>query len=103
VVAIDKPDDYYDSVGTFALIESLSMGKATIVSDTRNMHSYVSDGTNALLVPQFNVEAMKVKIKHLLEVSETRVALGKNAREWAKAHVDADLFVFSLSKYFLSL
>lgn len=102
-IGIAKKDTYYDSVGTFALIESLSMGKATIVSHTRNMESYVKDGETAIFIPQYDVEALRRTIQTLLVDEKKRKTLGGNARNYAVQYLSADRFAERLAGYLKEL
>lgn len=103
VVAVTKADDYYDSVGTFALGEAMSMGKAVIVTHTKNMDSYVKDGENGCFVPPHDVEAMRAKIVELLNDKEMRDRLGRASRIYAVEKLDPEAFASGLARYFKSL
>ncbi len=98
-IGIEKPDDYYDSVGTFALIEAFAMGKATVATHMKSMESYLKDGENGVFVPHFDVEALRRALKDLLADDAQRRKLGANARRFAEAHVDPDLFAKNLATY----
>lgn len=98
-IGIAKKDTHYDSVGTFALIEALSMGKATIVSHTRNMESYVEDGKTAVLVPQYDAMALRKAIEGLLKDEKKRQELGSRARAYAVQYLGAELFAEKLAEF----
>jgi len=103
VVGIALKDDYYDSVGTFALGEALSMGKATIVTHTKNMESYVKNGQNGFFVPYKDVAAMRTKITELLNNDGLRHRIGSNARSFALEYLDSERFAEQLANYFKQL
>ncbi len=103
VVGIALKDDYYDSVGTFALGESMSMGKATIVTHTKSMESYVKDGINGYFVPYKDSGAMRSKILELLRNDELRHRIGAEARNFAVEYLDGEKFTRDLAAYFKSL
>lgn len=98
-VGIDKPDTYYDSVGTFAVIEALSAGKAVIVTDTKNMHSYIEHNVNGVLVPHHDSEALRREIQRLLSETATRTSIAGEARRRAVEWLDADVFTQKLATY----
>ena len=102
VVCIEKKDDYFDSVGTFAVGEAFAMGKATIVTHMKSMESYVTDGKNGLFVRYKDVEDMRQKIKSLLTNDILRTNLGRNARDFALKNLGADDFARDLAEYLKS-
>ncbi|MDE2041075.1 MAG: glycosyltransferase family 4 protein [Patescibacteria group bacterium] len=103
VVGISLPDEYYDSVGTFALGEAMSMGKAVIATHTKSMESYVRDGDNAIFVPYKDVTTMRAKILELFQNSELRHRIGGKAREFALECLDPERFARNLADYFKRL
>ncbi len=103
VIGIGLKDDYYDSVGTFALGEALSMGKATIVTHTKSMESYIKDGINGFFVPFRDVAVMRSKVLELLRNDELRYRIGVEARKFAVECLDSEQFTRDLAAYFKSL
>jgi glycosyltransferase involved in cell wall biosynthesis len=103
VVGLDTKDEYYDSVGTFAVGEALSMGKATIVTHTKSMESYIEDGVNGFFVPYRDVEAMRTRITELLSNNPLRHRIGTNARAFAEKNLDSERFTQKLAQYFKKL
>lgn len=97
VVSLNTKDTYFDSVGTLALGEAMAMGKATIVTHTKSMESYIDDGVNGIFVERKNVEKMKESLKRLLEDSALRRRLGDNARHFALKNLDPDVFAEKLA------
>ncbi len=103
VVAVAKRDDYTDSVGTFALGEAMSMGKAVIVTHTKSMESYVKDGINGVFVPYKDQAAMRTEISKLLRNADLRSRLGSEARKFAVEYLDPERFARGLAEYFKKL
>lgn len=103
VVALSSRDDYFDSVGTFAVAEAMSMGKATVVTKTRSMESYVTDGINGVFVPYKDAAAMRAKIEELLRNSQLRHRIGEQARKFAVEFLDPERFARRLADYFKTL
>jgi glycosyltransferase involved in cell wall biosynthesis len=103
VVGIALKDDYYDSVGTFALGEALSMGLPTIVTHTKSMESYIQDGVNGFFVPYKDVGAMRAKITELFQNNELQHRIGSEARRFAIEKLDMERFTADLAAYFKKL
>lgn len=73
--------------GITALLEAFACGKAVIASQSRGIRDYLHDGENCLMVPSENPEALQAAIVRLLEDTELRVRLGRNARAYAAAEL----------------
>ncbi len=99
IISLDTKDGYFDSVGTLSIGESFSMGKATIVSHTKSMESYVKDGENALFAELKNIESMRSALKKVLDNKELRKQMGDNARKYAVKYLDSDLFAKKLADF----
>lgn len=95
-----KSDDSNDSMGTFAIAEAMSMGKAIVATKTRSLASYIEDGVTGRLVPPRDVEAMRVAIRELLDNDNKRHEMGHRAREFAVKNVEAEIFARNLAEYF---
>jgi len=67
--------------GQMSLLQSMSMGKAVIVTRTPSTIDYVNDGCNAIFVEPFNVEDMYKKIKFLIKHPKQAKELGFEARK----------------------
>jgi glycosyltransferase involved in cell wall biosynthesis len=98
-----KSPNSNDSMGTFSLIEAMSMGKAVAVTDTQNMRSYIENNTNGILVPAFDVSAWEKVIADLVGNPGKRRLMGQRAREFAVKNTNADLFAERLHHYFARL
>ncbi len=99
VVGISLKDDYFDSVGTFAVGEALSMGKPTIVTHTKSMESYIQDGANAFFVPYKDAAALKSKIEELMQDAALRNRIGSEARTFAVEYLDPERFASRLADF----
>lgn len=99
VIGLKVNDKYFDSVGTLALGEAFAMGKATIVTHTKSMESYVADGVNGVFVPQGDSHAMSEAISLLMQDQSKRKLIGTHAQEFATKYLDGDTFAMNLAKY----
>lgn len=97
IVSLKTDKKYFDSVGTLSVGEALSMGKATIVTYTKNMESYIQDGINGVFVEEKNIKAMRNAIIELLKNNDKRKQLGSWAREFAIKNLDSELFAKKLA------
>lgn len=68
------------SYGQMSLLQSMSMGKAVIVTRTPSTVDYVADGDNALFVEPCNIEDLAAKILMLHSNPDYGLRLGSNAR-----------------------
>lgn len=98
-----KSDDSNDSMGTFAVAEAMSMGKAIVATKTHSLASYIEDGVTGRLVPPHDAEAMRAAIRDLLQDDAKRRQIGNRAREFAVQNIDADIFGKSLAEYLKKL
>lgn len=102
-VGIDPVDRYTDSVGTFALIEAMAMGKATILSDTKSAHSYAEPDVTGVFVPQHDAVALRAAIQALLKDGARRQALGGAARAFIKEYAHSERFAREVATYFTTI
>ncbi len=70
------------------VMESQATGRAIVTSDSVGCKDTVLDGYNGFIVPVKNVEVMAEKCVWLLDNPEQAVAMGNNARKFAKEHFD---------------
>jgi len=68
------------SLGQMTLLQTMSMGKAVIVSNVPEISDYVQDGHNALLVQSYDWKDLKDKMELLLKDQGKAKELGENAR-----------------------
>ena len=74
------PLPYYRyAYGQMSLLQSMSMGKAVIVTKTPSTIDYVKDGNDALFVKPYDVEDLTKKIELLLGDTLLVTDIGKNA------------------------
>ncbi|MEK7464051.1 MAG: glycosyltransferase family 4 protein [Patescibacteria group bacterium] len=103
VVSLCTDDSYFDSVGTLSLGEAMSMGKATIVTHTKSMKSYIYDGINGIFVKKEDVTEMRNAIVYLLKNDTKRRDMGQKAREFALQKLDPDTFAKHLAIFLKSV
>jgi glycosyltransferase involved in cell wall biosynthesis len=71
--------------GVTSLMEALSMGRPTIVTDNPALRDYIPpDG--AIVVPVGDTEALRAAISALLADPEAAEAMGKRGRQFAEEH-----------------
>lgn len=76
------PLPYFNySYGQMSLLQSMSMGKAVVVTKTPGTVDYVNDGSDALFVDLYNIEDMLNKIKFLYEHPDRAKEIGREARK----------------------
>ena len=66
--------------GVNSVIESMAMGKATIVSASDGIKDYVINNETGLLVEPGNKKQLINTMKHLIETPEETARIGRNAR-----------------------
>lgn len=94
-----KSGDSNDSMGTFAVAEAMSMGKAVVATKTRSLASYIEDGVTGRLVPPHDADAMLAAIRELFGDDNKRHEMGRRAREFAVGNVEAEIFARNLAEY----
>ena len=102
VIPLDTRSAVNNAMGCSTLVEAMAMGKAIIVTRTKTMESYITDGGNGVLVPPRDSQALRVAIKELLGNKEKRDRLGREARVFAEKNCTAEVFASSLASYFKS-
>jgi glycosyltransferase involved in cell wall biosynthesis len=65
--------------GQSVTLESMSMGKCCVVTDTPAMRDYLADGDNALLVPPGDPEALRRSIDRAMGDDDLRQTIGEHA------------------------
>lgn len=103
VIPLNTRSGINDAMGCSTLFEGMAMAKPVIATDTHTMASYVTPWENGVLVPEGDASAFKAAILELLEDTETRLRLGKNARVYAEAHLDSETCTTELAAYFTAL
>lgn len=67
--------------GQSVVLESMSMAKCCVVTETPAMSDYVVDGVNALLVPPGDAEALRAALEAAMSGAELRRRVGDAARQ----------------------
>jgi glycosyltransferase involved in cell wall biosynthesis len=80
----------YPFVLSWSLLEAMSAGCAIVASDTQPLHEAIQHGETGLLVDFFDHEALAETVSSLLDNSELREELGRNAREFAVNSYDLE-------------
>lgn len=96
-ISLKTKDTYFDSVGTLSLGEALSMGKATVVTHTKSMESYVQNNVNGIFVAPKDVIGMRQVMVELLGDEAKRRQMGERAREFAIKYLDPEVFAERLA------
>jgi len=79
-VAPFRSSMYTNSTCQLKQMEAMAAGKPTIISKLQTFSQYVKDKHNCLLVEPGNVEQLRIAIFELLNNSDERIMLGKNAK-----------------------
>jgi glycosyltransferase involved in cell wall biosynthesis len=72
------------SIGQSVLLHAMSIGKATIVTETNGTMDYVDNMKTGIFVKPQNVEELKAAINVLYNDNILRSTIGKNAKESVK-------------------
>lgn len=76
--------------GQSVVLEAMSMGRATLTTDSPAMREYVTDGVDGLLVPPRAPAHMGELISGLLADDDRRQSLGETAAKTARAFFDVE-------------
>ena len=71
--------------GQSVVLEAMSMGRATLTTDSPAMRDYVTDGSDGVLVPAREPAVMAEMITDLLADNDLRQSLGTTAAKAARA------------------
>ena len=78
----------YPFVLSWSLLEAMSVGCAIVASDTKPLHEVIVQNENGRLVDFFDFNKLSKDICYLLENSDERIRLGKNARNFIRENYD---------------
>lgn len=78
----------YPFVLSWSLLEAMSVGCSIVASDTQPLHEAIKHNETGLLVDFFDHSALADSVTRLLDDEDTRVRLGKAAREFAIENYD---------------
>ena len=78
----------YPFVLSWSLLEAMSVGCSIVASDTQPLHEAIKHNETGLLVDFFDHSALADSVTRLLDDEDSRVRLGKAAREFAIENYD---------------
>jgi glycosyltransferase involved in cell wall biosynthesis len=83
----------YPFVASWSLREAIASGCAIVGSDTPPVREFITDGENGLLVPFADPDALAGALLRLLEDDVLNRRLRANARRYAEANLDLDVYL----------
>lgn len=83
---------YSESFG-MAMAEGLVCGVPVVATATAGARSFIEDGVNGLLIPRGDVRALAAAVASLLSDEERRLALGEQARRFARERFNPERMV----------
>ena len=86
----------YPFVASWSLREAMAVGAPIIGSDTRPVREFITHEKTGLLTPFLEPDRLADTILRLLEDAKLSQALRANARQFAEAHLDREVY---LSRY----
>ena len=78
----------YPFVLSWSLLEAMSIGCSIVASDTPPLHECIFHNETGILTSFFDHQKLAENICYLLDNSDIRSQLGKNARNFARANYD---------------
>lgn len=91
-IVLPLPDVLF-SAGATAVLEAMCLGRAVIVTRSRGILDYVTDGETAILVSPGDVVEMREAIQDLLAHPQKARRLGQNARQRIDDGLNLDVYV----------
>jgi glycosyltransferase involved in cell wall biosynthesis len=82
------------------ILESMAMEKAVVATSTGAIPEIISSGRNGILVPPGNPMALAQRVTELLQSSEMRMRIGRNARLHVERYYDWNEIVRRTLKVF---
>lgn len=92
MVAVPLFDVDY-AAGVNGVLEGMAMAKPVIVSQSKGISDYISDGETGLYVEPGNPEALRKTILDLWHQPAEQERLGKNARQAVEETMNLDIYV----------
>ncbi len=89
-----------DCSGQYALLRSMTCGKAVITSERSTLKEYFTSGVHGLTVKPQNVEALREAIMTLWNDPEKANAMGKAAQEKIKKELTIEIFSAKIAQIF---
>jgi glycosyltransferase involved in cell wall biosynthesis len=93
----------HNASGVTSLMESLSMGRPTIVSNNPALWDYLPPGDTVLIVPIGDAAALRKAITYILENPDTAEAMGRKARAFAEQRFGAKRHYHDMAKLYLNV
>jgi glycosyltransferase involved in cell wall biosynthesis len=84
--------------GITTILEAMSMGHAVVCTRTPGQTDTIIDGETGVYVPPGDAAAMRGAIEWLLDDEREAGRLGRNAREWAVARADIEVYAVHLGR-----
>ncbi|MBI1281428.1 MAG: glycosyltransferase [Anaerolineaceae bacterium] len=97
-LAVVPLNDVDYAAGVNGLLESMAMGKPTIITQTKGISDYVVDQQTAIYTPPGNVSQMREHILALWNNAAEQKRLGENARQLVMEKINLDHYVESVQK-----
>jgi glycosyltransferase involved in cell wall biosynthesis len=89
-----------NAAGVTSLMEALSMGRPTIVSDNPALRDYLPPSDAAIVVPVGDGEALRNAIRWVLEHPAEAEEMGRKARAFAEARFSVDYHFEAMGRIF---
>ncbi len=103
VIPLKRKVDNNDSMGTYAVIEAMASGKATVVTKSKALVSYVDHGVTGMFVPAHDVAALRTAMLDLWHDRHKCATIGAAARAFAVQNCDAEVYAKRLAEFFFVL
>jgi glycosyltransferase involved in cell wall biosynthesis len=82
------------------LLEAMAAGKPRIGTDVGGISRIIEDGTDGILIPPNDVEALTLALRRLMESPETRRRLGAKAAERARIEFSGEAYLRNLTAFY---
>ena len=94
---------YGTEATSMALLEGMSLGLPSIVSDYGGNPWLVKDGDNGLIFPSRDSQALAVCIARLMDRPEERARMGERAREVFRERFTGEIFAKNVEQVYLDI
>ena len=94
---------YGTEATSMALLEGMSLGLPSIVSDYGGNPWLVKDGDNGLIFPSRDSRALAACIARLMDRPEERVCMGERAREVFRERFTGEIFAKNVEQVYLDI
>jgi glycosyltransferase involved in cell wall biosynthesis len=86
------------SAGSTAILESMCMGKAVVVTRSPGICDYVIDGVTGILVEPGDIQAWREAIQYLIAHPEEARRMGQNGRQRAEEELNLDIYINKIAE-----